>query len=337
MRTAIYGAGSLGTILGAYLTEAGEDITLVNHNVAQIGALMRNGATVTGKVEKNVRVKAVTPEMMEGEYDAVFLMTKQTDNEESAKYISRFLGDSGVIVTVQNGLPEPALEAELGSDRVIGCVVGWGATLKEPGVSELTSDPDELNFDIGRLRGGSDDTLLSIKALLEKMGTVHIRENFIGMRWSKLLINAAFSGMSAVMGATFGEVARDKVGVRCAQAVIKECIDTAHALGVEFEPVEGKDIAKLFDYDTPLKKTLSRQLIPLGIRAHRDIKSSMLQDLEKGRRTEVDAINCVVCETGDRTGVDTPVCDMIVRTVHEIEGGEKKPGRENLRLFENIV
>lgn len=337
MKTAIYGAGSLGIILGAYLTEAGEDVTLVNRNVIQVSALQKQGATVTGKAEKRVPVKAVTPEMMKGVYDAIFLMTKQTDNETSARYLEPFLGESGVLVTMQNGMPELLLEELLGKNRVIGCAVGWGATLTGPGVSELTSEPDELNFDLGCLAGGTDEKLEEVRRVLEKMGNARIRENFIGMRWSKLLINAAFSGMSTVLGCTFGEVAQDGVGVRCAQAVIKECIDTAHAGGVQFEPVEGKDIAKLFDYKGIFKKFLSRRLIPIAIRAHRGIKASMLQDIEKGKPCEIDAINGVVCVAARREGIRTPICDKIVETVHRIEAGEITPSMENRELFRPLI
>ena len=71
MRTAIYGAGSLGTILGAYITKNGGQVDLINHNRAHIEALRRNGATVTGTVHFNQRVTALTPEQMNGRYDVI--------------------------------------------------------------------------------------------------------------------------------------------------------------------------------------------------------------------------------------------------------------------------
>ena len=77
MRTAIYGAGSLGTILGAYINKAGEPIELINRNKAHIEALQKNGAHVIGTVDFTQAVTAYTPAEMSGIYDIIFLMTKQ--------------------------------------------------------------------------------------------------------------------------------------------------------------------------------------------------------------------------------------------------------------------
>ena len=82
MKTAIYGAGSLGTILGAYINKAGEPIELINRNKAHIEALQTNGAQVVGTVQFNQSVKAYTPAEMSGKYDIIFLMTKQQNNKE---------------------------------------------------------------------------------------------------------------------------------------------------------------------------------------------------------------------------------------------------------------
>ena len=83
MRYAIYGAGSLGTILGAYVTKNGGEIELVNRNKAHVNALNTNGAKIIGKVEMTVPVKAVLPDEMSGKYDVIFLMTKQLQNKIS--------------------------------------------------------------------------------------------------------------------------------------------------------------------------------------------------------------------------------------------------------------
>ena len=83
MRTAIYGAGSLGTILGAFISKAGEAIELINRNKAHVEALNSNGAKVTGTVEFTQKVTAYTPDQMSGEYDIIFLMTKQQNNKET--------------------------------------------------------------------------------------------------------------------------------------------------------------------------------------------------------------------------------------------------------------
>lgn len=333
MRAAIYGAGSLGTILGAYITRNGGSIELINRNKSHVEALQKNGATVTGTVSFTQEVTAYTPEEMEGRYDIIFLMTKQQQNREVVTYLSDFLADDGVIVTLQNGIPELLIGEIVGEERVMGCTVAWGATMKEPGVCELTSAPDSLSFSLGTLSAQPCHHLNEVKRMLEMMGTVDIDSNFIGSRWSKLLINSAFSGMSAVLGCTFGEAAREKDSRRIVQALIKECIDVCAAGNIKIEPVQGKDIVKLLDYRSRIKKAFSFFIIPIAIRKHALLKASMLQDLEKNKKTEVDAINGVVCAFGRKTGIPTPMNDTVVSVIHRIEKGELKPSSDNLKFF----
>ena len=333
MRIAIYGAGSLGTILGAYINKAGVHVELINRNKAHVEALNANGAQVTGTVDFVQTVTAYTPDCMTGTYDIIFLMTKQQNNKEVVAMLDGYLASDGVLVTFQNGLPEMQIADVLGENRVLGCTVAWGATLQSPGVCELTSEPDALSFSLGSISENRSRHFAKVKELLEMMGTVEVEDNFIGTRWSKLLINAAFSGMSAVLGCTFGEAAAPKESRRIVQALIKECIDVCAKGGIRIEPVQGKDIVKLLDYKSPLKKAVSFFIIPIAIRKHAKLKASMLQDLEKGKLTEVDAINGSVSDYGRKVGCPTPMNDAVVDMIHRIERGELKPCLENLQYF----
>ena len=333
MRVAIYGAGSLGTILGAYISKAGLKIELINRNKAHVEALKTNGATIVGTVQFCQPVVAYTPDEMSGQYDIIFLMTKQQHNHEVVNMLKEYLTTDGVLVTFQNGLPEVQIASILGEERVLGCTVAWGATLQSPGVCELTSAPDALSFSLGAISNQRNKHFDKVKELLEKMGTVEVEDNFIGTRWSKLLINAAFSGMSAVLGCTFGEAAQPRASRRIVQALIKECIDVCHAGNIRIEPVQGKDIVKLLNYTNSIKRAFSFFIIPIAIRKHAKLKASMLQDLEKGKLTEVDAINGAVSEYGRRVGCPTPMNDRVVEIIHKIERGDLTPSFENLKLF----
>ena len=153
MNVAIYGAGSLGTILGAYMTEAGIPVDLINRNVKHVEALKNSGAHVVGTVEKTVVVSALLPQEMNKQYDVIFLMTKQLDNPSVVRSLVPYLAEDGVICTMQNGMPELSVAEVIGEKRTYGCTVGWGATLQGPGVSELTSQPDSLTFSLGSLDG----------------------------------------------------------------------------------------------------------------------------------------------------------------------------------------
>lgn len=334
MKCAIYGAGSLGTVLGAYMTKNGVDVELVNRNKAHVEALKKNGAHITGTVEFATPVNAITPDEMSGKYDVFFLMTKQLFNKEVVAFLKPFLTDDGVIVTLQNGIPEPGIEEVVGKGHTIGCTVEWGATMSAPGECILTSDPDSLSFHMGKMDGITDAQFDLVKGLLEKMCPVHFEENLLGARWSKLLINATFSGLGTVVGGVFGDVSEGKdvkpIAIRC----MKECIDVGHAAGIEFAPVQGKDITKLFYYKTPIKRAFGIFLLPIAMKKHREIEPSMLQDLKKGKPCEIDAINGVVCEWGRKCGVPTPVNDRIVEVIKKEQEGELKLEHNNIRFFD---
>lgn len=333
MKACIYGAGSLGTVLGAYITKNGGEIDLINRNKAHVEALKQNGAKITGTVNMRVPVKAMTPDEMTEKYDLIILLTKQLYNVEVLEGLVPFMNDDCLVCTLQNGIPELSVSKVVGEDRTLGCTVAWGATLLEPGVVELTSEPDSLSFGLGSFSGKQDKRFFEVKKLLELMCPVEIEDNFIGVRWSKLLINAAFSGMSVVTGGTFGEAAETKSSRPMVQMIIKECIDVAEKANIKIAPVQGKNITMLFGFKSALKKKISFMLIPLGIKKHRLLKASMLQDIEHGKKTEVDFINGVVVEYGKKYGVPTPYNEKVVEIVHGIEEGKYKPSFDNIKLF----
>ena len=336
-RYAIYGAGSLGTVLGAYITKNGGQIDLINRNRAHVDALNQNGARIEGTVSMTVPVKALTPDEMTGKYDVILLMTKQLQNDAVVTRLKDYLAEDGVIVTLQNGLPEPGIAKIVGQRRTMGCVVEWGATLSAPGVCTLTSDPDSLSFHMGKMEGISDAQFAKVKRLLEGMCPVDEESNLLGARWSKLLINATFSGLGTVVGGRFGDVSENpaarKVAVRC----MKECIDVGHAAGITFASVQGKDITRLCYYRGAVKRASATGLIPIAMKKHRDMVPSMLQDIRNGKPCEVDAINGVVCDWGRKNGVPTPINDRIASVIHQEQAGKLKPQAANIRLFDDLL
>ncbi|MBR6768268.1 MAG: 2-dehydropantoate 2-reductase [Clostridia bacterium] len=336
-RYAIYGAGSLGTVLGAYITKNGGKIDLINRNRAHIEALKKNGAIITGTVEMTVPVTALTPDEMSGRYDIILLLTKQLMNKEVVAFLKDYLADDGVIVTLQNGLPEPDIAEIVGSQRTMGCVVEWGAALTAPGVCHLTSEVDSLSFHMGKMEGITDEKFNEVKALLELMCPVYEEENLLGARWSKLLINATFSGLGTVVGGVFGDVSENKAARKVAIRCMKECIDVGHAAGITFAPVQGKNITALFYYKGAIKRAIATRLIPIAMKKHRNIEPSMLQDLKKNKPCEVDAINGVVSAWGRKCSVKTPINDRIVDIIKQYESGAMIPKAENIHLFDDLL
>jgi 2-dehydropantoate 2-reductase len=209
MRVAIIGIGSLGTIIGALMTKGGKRIELFDSYRENVDALNLFGATVTGTIDLNVSVTAYTPDQMTGEYDLVFLLTKQTNNGIVLPRLRPHLHGDSIVCTLQNGIPEDSVASIVGRERTIGGAVGFGATWLKPGVSSLTSSYETVEkfaFEIGEIDGVVRPRLTAVKEYLECVGKTEIRTNLMGIRFAKVLMNATFSGMSAALGCTFGDV-----------------------------------------------------------------------------------------------------------------------------------
>lgn len=328
------GAGSLGTIIGAYIAKAGVEIDLIDANVEHVKALNENGAKVVGTVEFSAPVNALTPDKMEGIYDIVFYIVKQTYNELALKQLLPHLNESSTVCTLQNGVPELKVAEVIGAERTVGGTVGWGATWIGPGVSELTSNPDKMTFDLGELDGKLTDRIYKIQELLEHMCETIVLDNLTGIRWTKLMVNATFSGMSAALGCTFGDILDNEKALLCVKHIANECIDVSRAMGIKMEPIQGFDLGTLLAFSNKDERDKKDPVYHKMWGPHRKLKASMLQDLEKGRKCEIDAINGVVCEKGRDVQVATPINDKVVEIVTGIQEGKFDYVFTNLEMFE---
>ncbi|MFD1171215.1 ketopantoate reductase family protein [Oceanobacillus picturae] len=341
MRIAIMGAGSLGTIIGAYLSKGNENVELIDVNKEHVDALNQSGATITGTVTETIAVKAITPEQMKGTYDLVLLLTKQLYNGEVLSNLQPYLSEDSTILSLQNGVPEESLASILGKDKVIGGSVEFGATWVKPGVSELTTATDAFKanaFQIGELDGTTTDRIHQIKEVLDLVGNTTISTNLVGTKWAKLLVNVAMSGLSTALGCTYGDVLNNKDAVTSAVMLADETLKVGIASGVEFEELAGFNLAifKLEENKINLAQAIDFAKKAFGPQAL--LKASMLQDLEKQRKTEIDYINGVVSSKGKETDIDTPFNDLLVRLVKKAETEKVIPNfEENLSYFKELL
>ncbi|PAD33483.1 ketopantoate reductase family protein [Paenibacillus sp. 7523-1] len=340
MRIAILGAGSLGTIVGAYLADGGMDVELIDAYQEHVDALNQTGAKVVGTTEFHARVKAITPDQKSGTYDLVLLLTKQLSNSTILRELLPFLHDESIVCSLQNGIPEENVASIVGAERVIAGSVEFGATFMEPGVSSLTTEYTQFKkyaFQIGELNGETSDRIQRVKSVLDLVGGTHISDNLVGTKWSKLLINNAFSGLSAALNGEYGDILDDEVGIVSAVHIADETIKVGHANGVEFVKMNGFDIASLelqSEQDIPERiKTLRYVMEPSRL-----LKASMLQDLEKKRKTEIDYINGVVSSKAEGTGIATPYNDLVVKLVQAAEETQTVPDfQTNIEEFKHLV
>ncbi|MBO5240820.1 MAG: 2-dehydropantoate 2-reductase [Clostridia bacterium] len=330
MKIAIYGAGAMGTVLGALLTKGGVNVDLITRNEAHVQGLKEKGAQIVcaaDKTEWNIPVNALLPNEMTEQYDVVFLMTKQRHNAEILEFLLPKLTDDGVICTTQNGLPEESVMQAVGAERTYGCVASYGASFIGEGKVALTSEIKAMSVTVGGYRGGGEKTAL-LQEILSHAGKATGNENFAkatenlaGARWSKLAINAAFSGLSVVTGQTFGEIAKKRKSKRIALGVLRECLDVANAKGVTLAKMQGHDMQKMLGNRSFFGTAFALIALPFAMKRHKNLRSGMLADVENGRKCEIDFINGVVCKEGKELGVETPLCEKIVEIAHGIENG----------------
>ncbi len=334
MRICLVGAGSLGTIIGALLAKGGEDIVLVDTNQEHVEALNKSGARIVGHMEATVPVKAITPDMMEGIYDLVIYLVKSTHDDQALPEILPHIDEKSAVITLQNGVPEEKVASVVGRERTLGGAVGWGATWRGPGVSELTSEPEAMTYDIGELDGTITERIQKVKEILDKAGKATITTNLIGVRWTKLLVNVAMSGMSAALNCTFGEVLDDEKALRAAISIMVETIKTAQALGIEMEPIQGVNPTVLVDVIKQHGEEAAFSVVRAIYAPHRDLLASMLQDLRRGLECEVEALNGYLSRKAREAGVPTPVNDKVTEIIRGIQEGRFPLSFGNLDMIE---
>ncbi len=338
MRVALLGAGSVGTIIGALITEGGEDIVLVDSYAEQVDMLNTYGVRITGHLNRLVPVRAILPEEMEGTYDLVISTTKQTTLAESLRSVLKHMHAETAVLTLQNGIPEDISKAIVGKKRVMGGGIEFGATLREPGVTELTSDVSSLGITFGQLDGEITEKTRAVQSVFSHLGQSHITTNLLGVRYSKLTDNATFSGMSAALGCDYGKILGSQQAMKCIAYLGREAARVIDKLGVFPEKIFGlQPLLDNVDFrsEAALDRVMHEYWAPL-YRPFSGLKASMLQDLEKGNRCEIDAINGKFVEMGQKVGVDVPAMRTVVALVTKLQDGELElaDAWSNLNRFE---
>jgi 2-dehydropantoate 2-reductase len=330
-KVAVVGAGAIGGVTAAFLARAGWDVQIVCKHGEIVDRCSSPGLHVVGiRGESYTPLKAVRDiSDLSGPLDTVLLATKATDCVSAARELLPLLSDDSRVVSLQNGISEDALAQVLGPNRVVGCVVGWGATMLGPGELQVTSPGD---FIVGYMDGRRDEHLTHLKNTLDAVAPTRVSANIIGELYSKLIVNSCINCLGAITGQPLGELL---ASVRVRNIFIDlmlEAMAVAEAIGIKVEPGGGGKL----DYYEFLrgKGALARFKRHVVIRIvgfkFRRIRSSSLQSLERGRPTEVDYLNGYICSRARESNVPTPLNDAIVSIIKEIEAGQRKIQPENL-------
>ena len=327
----VIGAGAIGGITAAFIKKAGWDPILVCRHQKVADLSMSPGMHITGiKGDHTIAVKAVKNiSDLSGHPDLIFIATKANDCLEAAHVLVPFLKPDSMVVSLQNGICEDALAQVLGRERVIGCVVGWGATNRGPADLEATSEGE---FVIGNIDHKPDSRLEPIKAMLDAVYPTRITDNIMGELYSKLIINACINSLGVIGGVKLGQLLANKKARDIFFELMHEAMSVAETMKIKVAPAGGGklDYYKLLEgkgIPADLKRYLTIRII--GFK-YRKIKSSSWQSLERGRRTEIDYLNGYICEKGKTLGVPTPLNDAVRTMVLEIENRKRPMSLKNL-------
>jgi 2-dehydropantoate 2-reductase len=337
MRIGIMGAGAIGSNVGGMLAKAGHDITLIDQWPAHVDAIKANGLRLGGSWgDVRVPVKALhlyEAQSIQEPFENVFLAVKGYDTEWATYFILRFLQEpDGVIVDFQNGINDDRVAAIAGKHRTLGCVITIGAGLYEPGYA-LRTDPvpsDRIGFKIGELDGEETARAHRLVEVMNDVTATSITNNLFGERWSKLAANCMANPLAGLSGYGTAEVRSVPVARRIAIQVGAEVIRVAEAAGYQVEPIGGIAAQRYVDGANGIALD-QLEADMLGVAANSgDGRPSLLQDVMRGRRTEIEDLNGLVVAEGKRLGVPTPFNEAVVREVQRHGVGTLKPSPANL-------
>jgi 2-dehydropantoate 2-reductase len=319
----VVGAGAIGGISAGLLARAGRDVEIVDRNRDLVEKVRANGLHVFGaRGDFRVKVPAF-PDLRQiaGKRDLVLLATKGTALPAVAEELLPVLDDGSAVVSLQNGICEEVIASVIGPQRTVGCVVGWGATMHAAGELEMTSRGELI---IGRLDGRADPTLESVRDVLQAIVPVKISANIMGHLYAKLVINSCITTLGAITGLYLGEMLKSAKARVIFIEIIREAMDVAKAMDLNVEPVGNLDLVSFVEGRGFIANFKRHFIIRLIGRKFRKLKSSSLQSLERGERTEVDGFNGYIARKGQEKGVPTPLNGFLTRMVKDIETGTRR-------------
>lgn len=303
MNFLIYGAGALGQALGCMLASAGHKVDLVLRK-RFLAVIETNGLNVDGVLGSfsatSGRLRAFSHvDQLQQSYDYVFITTKSYDTASAITDIVKLGEKVRAVVSLQNGCGnvEKVLQA-FGSERSLGGRVITGFEITAPGHVNISVTADAIH--IGGAQSGSvvPEAAVLLAEALEAAGHPCVAvEDVHQSLYAKLLYNCALNPLGAILGVHYGELADNPETKTIMDKIIRETFAVVSAIGGNTPWGNAAEYREFF-YSTLIPATYNH-------------RASMLQDLESGKPTEIDALLGFVCENGKRVGLDTLTCDLV--------------------------
>jgi 2-dehydropantoate 2-reductase len=346
-RIAVVGAGALGGYVGGSLAQLGHDVTLIDAWPEHVAAIRARGLELDGMTpaEQFVVTKAKTLHITEVQslarapVDIAMVAVKSYDTAWATALIRPYLAPDGYVVSLQNCMNEETIAAQVGWGRVVGVVASViSVDLYEAGRIRRTvhkGGDKHTVFRVGEPHGRATQRVEELAGWLRGIDSSKVTTNLWGERWSKLVLNGMGNGVTSATGLTSGDCLRDDRIRRFQIQLAGEAIRVGQALGYQMERIRGIDaerLARAAEGDAAALAEVEPALIPKpGDNPRADIqRPSMAQDILKGRRTEIEAMNGFIAEKGAAAGVPAPANAKLTEIVRRVERGELKPAPSNL-------
>jgi 2-dehydropantoate 2-reductase len=305
MKILIMGAGAVGCYFGARLQQAGEEVTLCARG-DHLRALREDGLEVKSfRGDFKAKVRATADPRESAPYDLILFAVKSYDTESAAQQLSGCLTPDGVLMTIQNGVEnEEALCRIFPRECVMGGNSRIGAQIVAPG-KLLHTALGVIEF--GELDGRDSERARRLEKVFERAGILgELTTDLKSLRWFKLMGNNSTNSVSALTRTTLGQMLDDPDGYNLVRTLMLETLAVGRAEGAS-TPDERADL----------------QLRQIGSLNARAIKTSTLQDLEKGKPLEYEAISGAVVRAARRHGMQIPATETVYALLKLLESTRK--------------
>jgi 2-dehydropantoate 2-reductase len=334
---AVLGTGAIGSSIGADLARAGYNVILIDQWPAHVEAMKANGLHITMPEEEiHTAVQAFhicELSSIKPQLDIVFLASKSYDTCWMVQLIKPYLKPEGLLVSVQNSLNNEWISPIIGYERNIGCAFELSAEVFQPGRVNRKTGHAHTGFILGELHGRITHRLEEVAKILCAAGKTETTTNIWGAKWTKLVWNS-MSSIEAIAGIPTAELIENPKCLKLCIDIGKEGWKVGAALGYRLEPIFGLSRE---DFSQPPEKVLEglfRNFFSV-VRVKRP--GQALQDVLKGRRTELEDLNGLVVRKGREANVPTPLNEAVTSLIQQIQQGRLKPDPFNLKLLKQSL
>lgn len=333
-KIAVLGAGANGAGIGADITRAGHDVVLIDQWPEHVKAMRENGIRIVMPEETQVtRVRAYNlcdVCTFREKFDIVLLVMKAYDSRWATQLIEPYLKDDGLVAAVQNGMTTDTVASVVGPERTMGCVIEISSTMYEPGIVQRDSPPPRSWFAVGSIHPATRGREKEVAELLACAGRVDIVENIQATKWMKLVSNATTLVSTGLLGMSIHDAAEIPEMRQIMLRAGEEALETGKALGHPVLPIFGMTAEDVRSSNRLVEKLLDTLLAGFTIKS---TTTTVLQDWNKGRHSEVNELNGHVAAEAERLGRTAPVNKAITELAMKVERGELKPDPANLELL----